>query len=482
LNPTTFPKTEADFQALVTDVYKLFTSKWSYNDGRAPGSNSGGIVGDLFYGVEFSNLFLNDYPGEHITVFTDWGGAFESLSKADFNFMKTLDTRRNHLEKIRFITKITKIIADVSASTAIGDAGKSGYIAEARAARGIIMYNLLTMYGPVPYIADVALIGTEAEASMKRPDRAAYVKTVEDDLRFAADNLLRDPSQYGRFNKGCALTFLMRLYLFEKNWNKAETTGREIAALGYDLVGDYSSLFMTATEKNVETIWAVTCDPAANGNDNLGNMNAWTYYTSPPDFPGNLNTAGKRLGGWASAFMATWAFYDSFNPVDSRRGMLIDSYQAVNSAGNPTGVTKGRATGMRGAVINKYPDTDPAQFAGNDIPVCRYADVLLMMAEAINEQSGATPEAQEFVNRVRRRSKLSNLTGADIASPAAFREAILRERGWELFFEGQRRVDLVRMGKFMEKVTASGKIPSGTTQGLFPVPQYMLDRGLEQTP
>jgi len=105
-----------------------------------------------------------------------------------------------------------------------------------------------------------------------------------------------------------------------------------------------------------------------------------------------------------------------------------------------------------------------------------------MMAEAINEQSGATPEAQEFVNRVRRRSKLSNLAGADIASPAAFREAILRERGCELFFEGQRRVDLVRMGKFMEKVTASGKIPSGTTQGLFPVPQYMMDRGLEQTP
>ena len=75
-----------------------------------------------------------------------------------------------------------------------------------------------------------------------------------------------------------------------------------------------------------------------------------------------------------------------------------------------------------------------------------------------------------------------NLTRDDISSPAAFKEAILRERGWELFFEGHRRVDLVRMGKFMEKVTASGKTPSGTTQGLFPVPQYMLDQGMEPTP
>jgi starch-binding outer membrane protein, SusD/RagB family len=482
LNPNTFPKTEADFQSLTTDVYKLFTSKWSYTDGRAPGASSGGTVGDQFYGVEMSNLFLNDYPGDHMTVFTDWGGFFESLSKADFNFMKTLSSRRNHLEKIRFITKITKIIGDLSASNAISDAAKDAYIAEARAARGIIMYNLLTMYGPVPYIDDPALIGTAAESNMKRPDRATYVNRVASDLRFAADKLLKDPAEYGRFNKGCALTFLMRLYLFEKEWKKAEDTGREILTMGYDLVGDYSSLFKVSGEKNIETIWAVTCDPAANGNDNLGNMNAWTYYTYPGDFPGNLNTAGKRTGGWASAFMATWSFYDSFNPSDSRRALLLESYEAVNSAGNPTGVTKGRSTGMRGAIINKYPDNDPTQFAGNDIPVCRYADVLLMLAEAINEQAGPTSEAREFVDKVRRRSNLLNLSGVDIASPAAFKEAILRERGWELFFEGHRRVDLVRMGKFIEKVTASGKTPSGTTQGLFPVPQYMLDQGMEPTP
>lgn len=477
LTPSTFPKTEADFASLSTSVYELFTSKWSYNDG--------GITGDLFFGIEFSTIFLNDYPSEQIAYFPEWGGFFDSFSKADFNFMKTLNTRRNHLEKIRFITKITRIIADINASTAVSAANKIKYEAEARAARGILMYNLLTMYGPVPYIDDPALISTDAENNMKRPERAKYVARVADDLRFAADNLPTNPGDYGRFNKGAALTFLMRLHLNEKSWKNAELAGRELLTMGYDLVDDYAGLFKVITEKNKETIWAISCDPAANGNNNLGNMNAWSFYTYPADYPGNISTpGGKRQGGWGGAgigaFMATWSFYDSFDPIDKRRALLVPSYAAVSSSGNPTGLVRDRATGLRGAIINKYPDEDPTAFAGNDIPVCRYADVLLMLAEAINEQQGSTPEAQGFVNKVRNRAGLLGLSGADIGSGAPFRDAILRERGWELFFEGQRRVDLMRMGKFTQALAEAGKTPQPGT-GLFPVPQYMLDRGMEQT-
>ncbi|WP_207420657.1 RagB/SusD family nutrient uptake outer membrane protein [Desertivirga brevis] len=477
LNPKTFPKTEADFAALTTGVYELFTSKWSYNDG--------GITGDLFFGVEFSNIFVNDYPSDQIAYFPEWGGFFDSFSKADFNFMRTLASRRNHLEKVRFITKITKIIEDINASSAVSAANKVKYEAEARSARGITMYYLLTMYGPVPYIDDPEKIGTAAEENMKRPERSTYVARVESDLRFAADNLPLTATDYGRFNKGAALTFLMRLYLHEKEWAKAEQVGKEITGLGYDLVDDYASLFKVATEKNKETIWAISCDPAANGNNNLGNMNAWSFYTYPADYPGNISAPGaKRLGGWAGAgigaFMATWNFYDSFNPVDKRRDLLVPSYAAINSSGNPTGVVRDRNSGLRGPIINKYPDDDPTAFAGNDIPVCRYADVLLMLAEAVNELRGPTSEAQGFINKVRKRAGLSDLSGADISSKESFRTALLRERGWELFFEGQRRVDLVRMGKFSEALTAAGKAPQPGT-GLFPVPQYMLDRGMEQT-
>lgn len=477
LNPNSFPKTEADFKSMVTGVYKLFGSKWSYSDG--------GVVGDLFFGVEFSNIFLNDYPGEAMAYFPEWGGFFDSFSKADFNFLRNVDGRRNHLEKIRFITKITQLIADIQGSDVISEPSKAAFEAEARTARGIIMYYLLTMYGPVPYIDDPALIGnSEAEADMSRPERATYVARVADDLRFAADNLVQ-PSEadYGRFNKGCALTFLMRLYLNEKDWENAELAGRELLTMGYGLVDDYASLFRVATEKNSETIWAVSADPAANGNNNLGNFNAWPLYTYPSDYPGLISAPGEpRKGGWANpgAFTATWSFYDSFDPEDERRSLLITSYQPVNSSGVPTGSVKNRASGMRGPVIAKYPDDDPTPFSGNDIPVCRYADVLLMLAEAINEQQGPVAEAQGYINEVRNRSNLLDLEGNDIASKEAFRDAILRERGWELFLEGQRRIDLVRMGKFTEMLAKAGKTPQPGS-GLFPVPQYMLDRGMEQT-
>lgn len=475
LNPTNFPKTESDYNLLTTDVYKLFTAKWSYNDG--------GITGDQFFGYEFSNIQINDAPTDLITPFPEWGGFFDGFSKPDFNFLKTTGARRNHLEKIRFISKLTKLMDDVEKSS-IPQASKTQFTAELKAGRGIIMYYLLTMYGPVPVITDASLLGTDAEKNMKRPDRAAYVNTAAADLRFAADNLVKTPAQYGRFNKGCALTYLMRLYLNEKSWQKAEQAGREIVALGYSLVTNYTDLFRVATEKNNETIWAVTCDPTANGNDPNGNMNAWDFYTFPTDYPGTISAPGApRLGGWASpigAFTATWQFYDSFDPNDKRRTLLIPQYNAVNGSGIPTGVVRNR-TNMRGPVIAKYPDDDATAFAGNDIPICRYADVELMLAEAINEQNGPTAEAQGFINDVRRRAGVADLSGADIASKDAFRDAILRERGWELYFEGQRRIDLLRMGKWTQALAAVGKTPS-PGPGLFPVPQYMLDRGMEQTP
>jgi starch-binding outer membrane protein, SusD/RagB family len=474
LNPTNFPKTESDFNLLVTGVYKLFTAKWSYTDA--------GLTGDQFFGYELSNIHMNDAPTDIIAYFPEWGGFFDGLSKPDFNFLKTVDRRRNHIEKIRFMSKITRIIDDVEKSS-ISDASKKQFIAEARAARGIIMYYLLTMYGPVPVITDASLLGTDAERNMKRPERTVYVNIAADDLRFAADNLPKSPAQYGRFNKGGALTYLMRLYLYEKSWQKAEQAGKEIVALGYSLVPNYADLFRAATEKNNETILAVTVDPAANGNDPNGNMNAWAFYAYPSDFPGVLSApGGKRVGGWASpsgAFTATWQFYDSFNPADKRRELLITQYNAVNSSGNPTGAIRDRSN-MRGPVIAKYPDDDATAFAGNDIPIARYADVELMLAEAINEQNGPTSEAQGFINDVRKRAGLGDLSGADIASRDAFRDAILKERAWELYLEGQRRIDLVRMGKWTQALSSVGKTPS-PGPGLFPVPQYMLDLGLEQT-
>lgn len=365
---------------------------------------------------------------------------------------------------------MTKVIDDI-ANSSIPDEKKILFTAEARMGRGWAMYYLLHMYGPLPVIIDPSKINNaEAEADLTRPTRAFFVKTIAEDLRFAADNLVKTPAQYGRFNKGIALGVLMRLYLNEKDYAKTEPVGREIVALGYSLVTDYASLFRETTEKNSETIFAISVDPAAPTNgDGGGNFNPVALYCLPGDFKST-----KLNGGWASPngyYCPTWQFYDSFEPTDKRRELMIPSYTAKD------GITLRNRSNMRGPVLRKYPDesTPGADVQGNDFPILRYADVLLMLAEAINHNNNApTPEAIGYVNEVRaKHGGLLGLMPSATASMQAFDDAILKERGWDLYFEGVRTVDLVRHGKWKTALESVGKIPG--PNHLFPVPRYAID-------
>ncbi len=470
LSPVNFPKTEGDFEIYTMVVYKPFGSKWSYGDG---GNQF------LWHGAEWSNIFINDLPSDQFAKFPEWGGHWRDMSEA--NFVPRINHGADgHFHKTRFITRITKIIADIEAATVLSDTKKSQLLAEARMARGWLMYYLHTLYGPVPVILDPAKVGTDAEADLTRPDKDVFVQAAAADLRFAADNLVKAPAEYGRFNKGIALGVLMRLHLFDKNYSAAEAAGRELLTMGYGLNASYRDLFRAATEKNNETIWAVSVDPAGDGAGNRANFNAWGFYTYPGNYPGLLPPSGPRTGGWGNPapFAPTWAFYDSFDPLDKRRELFITSYQAIRSNGTFTGETISRPT-MRGPVLDKYPDNDATAFQGNDIPVLRYADVLLMMAEAINNGSaGPTAEAASFVDQVRARAGISPLTPSQKGSREAFNTAILQERGWELYFEGFRRIDLMRFGKWNEYLTAAGKSPLPLeANGYFPIPQYILNAG-----
>ncbi|MEO6329940.1 MAG: RagB/SusD family nutrient uptake outer membrane protein [Ginsengibacter sp.] len=468
LSPANFPKTEADFESYTLEVYKPFQAHWQYLNGTQAEYE--------IHGYEFNTVQMFDAPTDIMEKFLDWGGFFTGFSTANFDFLKSWGRGKNHFEQIRFITRITKIIGDLDNAATISSANKALWTGEAKMARGWLMYYLLHMYGPLPVILDPAKVGTEAEYDLTRPARDAYVTAAAADLRFAADNLPKNASVYGRFNKGLALTVLMRLYLNEKNWAKAEDAGREIVALGYSLQPNYRNLFSVSTERNNENIYGLSCDAKADGGDANGNMNAYTYYTLG-DCPGIT----QKSGGWAQVYTATWKFYDSFDPSDKRRELLVASY--VNTSGQ----VKSRANGLKGALMLKYPDDDASPaYHGNDIPLARYADVILMLAEAINQTSGPTAEAQKLINDVRNRAGIGDLPAVDVATKQAFDNAILRERGWELYLEGQRKMDLVRHGKWQEALISVGKTPPPAASNfLFPLPQYALDQGkgkLTQTP
>ncbi len=459
LTPGNFPTTENDFELYTLTAYKPFGSKWGYQEQSYQ---------NMFFSPEYGHHLMFDICGDHFNTYTEWGGFFEGFSKSDFTFLRT-QGNVSHFEKVRHVSRMTQTIADLTKAN-ISDTKKNQLIAEARMSRGFTMFYLLHLYGPVPVITDAAKINTPAESDLKRPSRESFVAMTEADLDFAAANLPKTAMQYGRFNKGLALGILMRLHLNEKNWPKTEKAGREMLTLGYSLATDYAGLFRTTSERNAETIWSISCDASADGNPLQGNFNPWSYYCLPSDYKG-IRTGG----GWGprvGVFTPTWAFYDSFDKADKRRALMVESYN--NGARN--------RTNMRGPVLVKYPDEDSPQFQGNDLVVLRYADVLLMLAEAINNQAGPTAEATALVNQVRKRAGIDNLPTADAASKDAFNNAVLRERGWELYFEGVRRLDLIRHGKWDSALKTAGKTPGPSPY--FPVPQYVIDlkQGLDQTP
>jgi hypothetical protein len=471
LSTTNFPKTEADFVNYVTEVYKPFQSKWGYND-------PAGYQNDWF-SPEYGDIMMFDYPTDQCNAFTGWGGIFTQFSTASFTFLASQGTGNNHFEKIRFVTRITQIIDDIAKST-ISDASKTELTAEARMSRGWNMYYLLQLYGPVPVILDASKINTDAENDLTRPTRAAFLASIISDLTYAAANLPKNPSEYGRFNQAIALTVLMRTYMNEKDFPNAEKTGRQILTQGYSLVNDYASLFMEATERNTETMWAISCQPDQDGNENHASFNPWDFYTYPKDYPGNK--VKDSFAGGDAPISTTWNFYNSFDANDKRRNLLVASYI------NKSGVLKNQANGLSGPVIAKYPDLGGATidaYQGNDIPKARLGDVMLQLAEAINQNSGPTAEAIGLVNQVRLAhggAAIGGVPASATGDKQSFDTWLLKEEGWETYFEGERKMDLVRHGQWQTALTSVGK-----TAGpyLFPVPTYEITASkgkLTQTP
>ena len=109
---------------------------------------------------------------------------------------------------------------------------------------------------------------------------------------------------------------------------------------------------------------------------------------------------------------------------------------------------------MPDVATRKYADDETTTYYdGHSVNILRYADVLLSRAEALNEISGPTPEAINLINQVKGRSHAKLLVLADY-NQTTLRDAILQERGWEFFYEGKRRADLIRMNKYDVLVNA----------------------------
>lgn len=180
-------------------------------------------------------------------------------------------------------------------------------------------------------------------------------------------------------------------------------------------------------------------------------------------------TFTNAMSNFATQYRLRTAFVNTMAANDSRNILIIKFYV------NLSGVTVNLMATADNARSLKYWDNGTiGNNSGNDVPVLRYADILLSRAEALNELNGRSQQALDLINLVRVRSNVPALLPADFSTKESLRDHILKERGWEFISEAHRREDLIRHGKFISSAIARG-VSTKEYHVVFPIPQVEID-------
>lgn len=448
--PENFFQDENDARAAVTSIYNPLNT-W----------------GDIFNSTVASYYNLSNLSSD------DMGLTRNDLEVVEqFLWTSTTSQVTGHYSKfIKHVSRATLLIDDLK-RTPMNEQKKNEFIAEVQCARGQYMFFLYDFYGTAGVVLDPGVLrNPENEVVLERYPQSEFVALIENDLKEAAEVLpvSYPSSDWGRFTKGAAYAILLKLYMQEKRWEDAEAICREIMTLGYELQESYHSVFAVENKKNSEIIWAVPC--LSEGG--YGNM--WLTHVVPPGYP----LKNTKIQRWY-VYNTPWRFYDKYEKGDDRLNLLIGEFMYLpEGAVDSVLATRDNYDHLKkGALPFKFPE-DPKQTgssSGNDMVIYRYADVLLALAEIINERSGPTQEAIDLVEQVRSRALQPNSIPVEAeVSKDAFRDFILDERGRELFCEGHRRRDLIRHGKFISTAHEEGYTTAMPHMELFPIPQNIID-------
>jgi len=330
---------------------------------------------------------------------------------------------------------------------------------EAKFLRALMYFNLVRLFGDVPLTIQ-EFTNTEAAYSLGRtPTEQVYAQIIKD-LQEAETSL---PAQYaasadlGRATRGAATALLGKVYLTHKQYAEAATKLKELIDSGvYVLLPNYRDVFAVANANHRESVFEVQYKAGG-----IGQGLNWANQFAPRGVP----TSIIATGGGNGFNQPTADMEKAYEPGDLRKEVSMAA-----------GYTTGTGAFVAAPYVRKWIPSTPITIAGdtdNNFIVLRYADVLLMQAEALNE-TGRTAEALPFLNQVRRRAGLEALAGL---TQAGMRLAVEKERRVELAFENHRWFDLVRTGRAVEVMTAAFPSFAGRVQSqlLYPIPQTQID-------
>lgn len=320
---------------------------------------------------------------------------------------------------------------------------KKQYKGEAMFIRALNYFNMYRIWGGVPATKHV-VSAAEALKVARYSDEQMF-DLIAGDLKEIVDNNYL-PETYssadmGRATSGAAKALLGKVYLTFHKWTEAKDILSQLIGK-YQLVSPIAQVFNVDNKNNNEIIFAVHFNKEIEGEGH----SYWYNLTNASD---DTNLTSSLL--------------NTFPTGDARKDLI--TYVQVEK-------------NVR--LMNKFYDTKSPTFktVGNDQILLRYADVLLMYAEALNEIQYDASEgslALKYLNAVRQRAGISNLTAKQLPTQEKFRKGILVERQREFPYEGQRWFDLVRMG-FAKSVMAENGVEIKDYQLLFPIPQQEIEK------
>ena len=372
---------------------------------------------------------------ENISDFKD--GATNSYTAAEWQYLYQLISRANI------------VISRLKTATGIPETSAKNYDGQCKFLRAFAYFKLARLFGGVPLFLNE--VKTPEEAFLPRaPVEDVYKQIITDATD--AMNELSPPAKFpqtGEATKGSAAVLLADVYVTLKRWAEAEAMLTTLPAMGYGLNADYTSAFLPANKNSKESLFEVQyLDGTATGaTPNALSFNFLPRSTNTALLTGiTINNSGN-----AGVNTPTPDLISTFEPNDKRLdasiGMAEGTYNAsdlftFSAAKSSAGYAGPPAGKVAIPYIKKYLHAPLAAItgSGDNFPVYRYAEALLLLAEAQNEQGKSPLNA---LNAVRSRVGLGSVSLSD---QATMRTIILHERRVELAFENKRWHDLVRTG------------------------------------
>lgn len=361
------------------------------------------------------------------------------------------------------INRANIAIEKIGANPNLDPAQAGTLVNEVKFLRALLYFNLVRWFGGVPLVTQETTSLAPENIYVSNATESEVYALIEQDLKDAES--LPAPAvggRIGRATSGTAKSLLSKVYLTQKKWKEAADKSKEVIdSKWYDLFENFADVYATSQKNGKEHILSAQFKGLSNWN---GNMLAGS--SAPTDIPG-------ISGDYADALHREGLLFESFEEKDKRKYVTFGVQY--------TSPVDGKVYTTHPHFRKYFDETVPASpyESSKNTPIIRFAEILLIYSEALNELNGGpTPEAYAAIDRVRARAGISALKESQPGlNQAAFREAVFEERRKELVFEYQRWFDLARRGSdyYITKLKAAGKVNAQARHIHFPIPQRELD-------